>query len=128
MMYFAYLFTALAALIHLYIFIMESILWGKPRTNGVFRMSPAQAEQNRLFAFNQGFYNLFLGVASAGGAVLCMNGNITIGFTLMAYANLSMLGAALVLICSNRRLIRAASIQGFPPLFALIFLAQIAVF
>lgn len=126
MMYFAYLFTGLAALIHTYIFAVESLLWGKPQTNKVFRLTPEQAEQNRVFAFNQGFYNLFLAIAAAGGMALCLSGTITIGFTLMAYANLSMLGAALVLIYSQRKLMRAAAIQGLPPLIALSSLLAVA--
>ena len=126
MMYLAYLFTGLAAFIHFYIFVVESLLWGKPRTNKVFRITPEQAEQNRQFAFNQGFYNLFLAIAAAAGSILCATGTITIGFTLMAYATLSMLAAALVLICSQRNLIRAALIQGLPPLLALICLFAIA--
>lgn len=125
-MYLAYLFTVLAAFIHFYIFAVESLLWGRPGTNKIFRVTPEQAEQNRLFAFNQGFYNLFLGMAAAGGALLCINGSITIGFTLMTYATLSMLGAAVVLVFSESRLLRAAFIQGLFPLLALICLMAVA--
>lgn len=125
-MYSAYLLTGLAAIIHIYIFMIESLLWGIPRTNKVFRITPEQADQNRLFAFNQGFYNLFLAIAAATGIALCLSGTITIGFTLMVYANFSMLGAAVVLIYSQRKLIRAALFQGLPPLLALIILLTVA--
>jgi putative membrane protein len=95
-------------------------LWGKPKTNKVFGVTAEAAEQNRLFAFNQGFYNLFLALAALGGSALGLD--ITAGKTLVAYALLSMLAAALVLIFSNRKLMRAALVQGLPPLIGLIFL------
>lgn len=99
---------------------MESILWGRPRVNRVFGVSPEQSEQNRLFAFNQGFYNLFLAVAAFAGIVIVKMGQQNIGFTLMAYSSLSMIGAALVLLLSNRKLLSAALIQGLPPLLGLV--------
>lgn len=114
-------FAALAGVIHLYIFCLESLLWGRPKTNRVFGMSPEGAEHNRLFAFNQGFYNLFLAAAAIGG--LFVGVDDPVGKTLVAYALASMLLAALVLIFSNRKLLRAALIQGAPPLAGLVFLA-----
>ncbi|MGE0529450.1 MAG: DUF1304 domain-containing protein [Bdellovibrionales bacterium] len=116
----AVVFAAIAGIIHLYIFCLESLLWGKPKTNRIFGVSPEVAEHNRLFAFNQGFYNLFLGAAVIGGLVLGVNH--TVGRTLVTYSLLSMLSAAIVLIFSNRRLIRPALIQGVPPLVSLAFL------
>lgn len=115
-----FIFIGLAALIHVYIFIMESLLWGRPRINKIFGMSAAQAEHNRLFAFNQGFYNLFLAIAAALGIWLTMDLAPFVGAALMAYAALSMVGASLVLLYSNKKLFRASLIQGLPPLIALI--------
>ncbi len=115
-------FILVAGLIHIYIFLMESVFWGTPKINKAFGVTPEQAEQNRLFAFNQGFYNLFLAVAALLGIVLNVLDYKLVGQTLMAYAALSMLGAALVLLASNSKLFRPALIQGGPPLMALIFL------
>jgi putative membrane protein len=114
-------FAAMSGLIHVYIFCLESLLWGRPKTNRTFGMSPEMAEYNRLFAFNQGFYNLFLSGAVIAG--LGMGVESAAGKTLLAYALISMLLAALVLIFSNRKLWRASLIQGVPPLLALLFLA-----
>lgn len=114
-------FTVLAGVIHVYIFSLESIFWGRPKTNRVFGISSEAAEQNRLFAFNQGFYNLFLSVAAIGGLAIGLNN--AVGKTLVAYSLMSMLLAAIVLIFSNRKLLRAALIQGVPPLLGLTFLA-----
>jgi putative membrane protein len=117
----ALFFAALAGIIHLYIFCLESLLWGRAKTNRVFGISSEIAEHTRLFAFNQGFYNLFLAVAAMGGLVF--GADTVVGKTLMAYALTSMLLAALVLIFSNRKLVRPALIQGLAPLLALFFLA-----
>jgi putative membrane protein len=117
-------FIGIASLIHVYIFAMESVLWGKPRINKTFRVSPEQAEQTRLFAFNQGFYNLFLAVAGMAGILFSTGTHFEAGMALMAYAALSMVGAAVVLFCSERKLARAALIQGLPPLLGLILCAN----
>lgn len=116
-------FIGIASLIHIYIFAMESLLWGKPRINKVFALTAEQAEQNRLFAFNQGFYNLFLATAGLLGITLVHADFIAAGKALMIYSAASMLGAALVLLYSQSSLIRPALIQGLPPLLGLIFLA-----
>lgn len=116
------IFIGLAGAIHVYIFMMESIHWGKPNTNRTFGISAEQAEQNRLFAFNQGYYNLFLALAAFIGIALVIGDQKVAGTTLMAYSSLSMLGAASVLLYSQRKLVRPALIQGLPPLIGLIFL------
>ncbi len=112
-------FAAMAGVIHFYIFCLESLFWGQPKTNRVFGMSSEAAEHNRLFAFNQGFYNLFLAMATTAGLAIGLDN--TVGKTLVAYSLLSMMFAAIVLIFSNRKLIRPALIQGVPPLIGLTF-------
>lgn len=118
----AYIFIALSILVHIYIFCMESLLWGRPRTNKAFGMSPEMAESNKLFAFNQGFYNLFLAIAGLNGLGLLLGGFGDAGLALIAYSTLSMVGAALVLIYSQRKFIVPALIQGLPPLLGLLIL------
>ena len=115
-------FLTLAGCIHIYIFLMESVFWGTPRVNRIFGVSGERALQNRLFALNQGFYNLFLAIAVLSGMVLNFEGWHDVGTTLMVYSSASMIGAALVLFCSERKLFRAAVIQGLPPLVGLLIL------
>jgi putative membrane protein len=118
----ASVFIGLASLIHFYTFSMESLRWGTPRVNKTFGMSKDMADANRLFAFNQGFYNLFLALGSAYG-VYCLNtGSETVGATLSVFTCLSMLGAGLALLYSKRKLWTAALIQGLPPLLGIAFL------
>ncbi|MSQ81433.1 MAG: DUF1304 domain-containing protein [Myxococcales bacterium] len=50
----------LVAFIHGYFFVLESVLWGKPRTNKIFGVDAETAAKNAGFAKNQGVYNLFL--------------------------------------------------------------------
>lgn len=107
------IFAALVALIHVYIFCLESLLWGRAKTNRAFGVTPEIAEHNRQFAFNQGFYNLFLTVAVFAGFMLRER-------VLVDYACLSVLGAGLVLWASARRLWRPALIQAGPALVYLV--------
>ena len=58
----ALIFGALAAVLHVYIFTMESLTWTTPRTRATFGTTAAEAETTKMLAFNQGFYNLFLEV------------------------------------------------------------------
>ena len=76
-------FAALAAALHVYIFVMESLLWTAPRTRAVFGTTPEQAEITKPLAFNQGFYNLFLAVLVALGIGFVAAGSTTVGATLV---------------------------------------------
>jgi len=100
--------AALVALLHVYVFALESLLWSRPRTAKVFRVSEDEARASRLFAFNQGFYNLFLSIAAILGLLLPMR-------TLVDYAMVSVLGAGTVLFFSAPHLRRLATVQALPP-------------
>ncbi|WP_431799659.1 DUF1304 domain-containing protein [Microbacterium kunmingense] len=117
-------FAAVAALIHLYIFVMESVTWTSARTRATFGIrSLEEAQATKAMAFNQGFYNLFLAVAALLGIVLVAAGITVVGATLVFVGTGSMVAAGLVLLLSNRRMLRPAAIQAVPPLIAIILLA-----
>jgi putative membrane protein len=117
-------FAAVAALIHLYIFVMESLTWTSARTRATFGIrSLEEAQATKAMAFNQGFYNLFLAVAALLGIVLVAAGITVVGATLVFVGTGSMVAAGLVLLLSNRRMLRPAAIQAVPPLIAIILLA-----
>ena len=105
----------LAALLHGYIFVMESVTWTSPRTRAVFGMTEDEAQTTKLLAFNQGFYNLFLAVVTVGG-IAVVGADRNVGLALIAAGAGSMLAAALVLILSDRSKARAAITQGTLPL------------
>ena len=110
----------LAGVIHVVIFCMESLWWTTPQVRARFRQTSEQAQATRLFAFNQGFYNLFLALGVFAGLALVLAGHPTAGFTLATWSCLSMLGAAIVLVASAPNMQRAALIQGAAPLLFLV--------
>ncbi len=123
-------FAALAALLHVYIFVMESLTWTSPRTRAAFGTTAEEAETTKLLAFNQGFYNLFLAAVTAIGIVLIILGHRVIsvpsvfGGAALVFAGVgSMAAAAVVLLISSRDKARAAVTQGVFPVLALVFLA-----
>ena len=111
----------LAALLHGYIFWMESIAWTRPEVWRRFGVADqAAADTTRPMAYNQGFYNLFLGLGAALGIVLLALGHDTPGRTLMLFCTASMVLAATVLVTTGRGYARAALIQGTLPLIGLV--------
>lgn len=52
--------TALVALIHVYIAVLEMALWTTPRGRAAFGTTPEFAAQTKVLAANQGLYNGFL--------------------------------------------------------------------
>lgn len=116
-------FAALAALLHVYIFVMESLTWTSPRTRATFGTTPEEAETTKLLAFNQGFYNLFLAVVSVIGIIAVALGHTAVGAALIFAGVGSMLAAAVVLLASSPDKARAAVTQGAFPLVAVALLA-----
>lgn len=118
----ALIVAALAALLHIYIFVMESVTWTSPRTRATFGMSADEAAATKELAFNQGFYNLFLAIVSAIGIAAVAMGHSGIGAALIFAGVGSMLAAALVLLISSPDKARAAISQGLFPLIAVVLL------
>ena len=120
----ALVFVGLAALIHGYIFVLESLRWSAPSTRKTFGIrSQEQADATKPLAFNQGFYNLFLALIAVAGMVSLAAGEDAVGAALIVAGAGSMVLAGLVLLASARRLWRAALIQLVPPAVGLLFLA-----
>jgi putative membrane protein len=114
-------FAALAALVHVYIFVLESVRWQHPATRRVFGTTEETAAVTQPLAYNQGFYNLFLAVGTAVGVAL-MGSNRDAGVALVVLACGSMVAAALVLVTSDLSKLRAAVVQGLFPALALLSL------
>jgi len=119
----ALVLAGLAALLHVYIFYMESFAWTTPRVRKTFGMTESQAAATKEMAFNQGFYNLFLAVSVIVGIAFFAAGNPVVGATLVFVGAGSMLAAALVLLLTSPDKARAAITQGAFPLLAVIALA-----
>jgi putative membrane protein len=115
----ALVFAGLAALLHVYIWVMESLTWRQPATWKRFGVaSQEEAETQALFAFNQGFYNLFLAITALFGIFQVVVGYADVGWALVLAPCAMMLGAAAVLASCGKQYLRAAITQGLFPLLA----------
>ena len=119
----ALVFAVLAALLHVYIFTMESLTWTSKRTRATFGTTAEEAETTKLLAFNQGFYNLFLAIVTGVGIAAIALGYNAIGAALVLAGAGSMACAAVVLLASSPDKARAALTQGIFPLIAVVLLA-----
>jgi 4-hydroxybenzoate polyprenyltransferase len=73
----AQIFAIIAGLVHVMAFVLESLVFHRP---GVQRFLLGRTEVTpavRLWAFNQGFYNLFLATGAIVGAILWIAGSET---------------------------------------------------
>lgn len=118
----ALIFAALAAVLHVYIFTMESLTWTSKRTRATFGTTAEEAETTKLLAFNQGFYNLFLAIVSGIGIAAMFTGHRDVGAALVFAGVGSMAAAAVVLLISARDKARAAVTQGLFPVIAIVLL------
>ena len=116
--------AGVAALVHVFIFYLESIAWTSARARAVFGTGTVeQAAAQQQLAFNQGFYNLFLAIAVALGIILYAAGQTAVGATLVLTGAGSMAAAALVLLLSSPDKASAALKQGLAPALGVIPLA-----
>ena len=118
----ALIVAGLAALLHVYIFTMESLTWTSPRTRATFGTTAEEAETTKLLAFNQGFYNLFLAIVAGLGIAGIAMGHRAVGATLIFTGVGSMAAAAVVLLASAPEKARAALTQGTFPAIAVVLL------
>jgi len=116
----AQVFVVIAGLFHVVVFAMESLLFSRPSTYRRFLVKDeTELAAARPLAFNQGFYNLFLAAGALGG--LIWGGDK--GHAIALFACACMAGAGVVLVASDRRMIRAAAAQAVPPIIALVLAA-----
>src|SRR5919112_4762952 len=76
-----------AAAIHVGFFVLESILFMQPRVFRRFGLaSEDEARVVRSFAYNQGFYNLFLAAGAIGGVAKSLTGDPEGGVPVVLFA------------------------------------------
>ncbi len=108
-------FFTIAGLLHILFFVIESVLFQKPGGYKLFKMSEQDHKGAKLWAQNQGFYNLFFAIGMLAGLFLNQQ-------SLVVFCGLSMISAGLVLWITAPRLLRGALIQMIPPLLGFAFL------
>jgi putative membrane protein len=113
--------AVVAALVHAWFFVLESLWFMRPAVFRRFGLSSeADAAVVRSFAYNQGFYNLFLGAGVAIGLALVAIGDPVAGRAITLFACGSMIAAGVVLVLHSPSFLRAAAIQVVPPLAAVL--------
>jgi len=112
--------AGVAVLIHVWFFVLESLWFSRPAVWARFGLTTeGEARTVRSFAFNQGFYNLFLAVGVGIGLVLGATGDPVSGRAVVLFACGSMVAAGLVLVLHDRTFLQAALIQAVPALVAI---------
>lgn len=112
--------ASLAALLHVYIFVLETFLWTKPAAQNVFGTTEQFAQATKEMAANQGVYNGALAVLVLIGAGVTITGNTTVGHSLMLAGVSVMTIAAIYLFASSPNKRSAAIKQLVLPLSSLI--------
>lgn len=115
-----YIASGLAVLVHIGIFVLESVLWERSATRKLFNLSESDASATAVFAYNQGFYNLFLALIVAAGVVVRSGSNPDAGNALIIAGTVAMAGAAIVLVTRSPDKLSAAIGQGLMPAIAAI--------
>jgi putative membrane protein len=117
----AQLAALLAAAIHVWFFVVESLLFGRPGVAARFGLrTDEQIAAVRPMAFNQGFYNLFLAIGIAAGVAQIAAGADVAGRAVVLFCCLCMLWAGIILLVTSRRFLQAALVQLVPPLVAIV--------
>jgi len=117
----AQLAALLAAAIHVWFFVVESLLFGRPGVAARFGLrTDEQIAAVRPMAFNQGFYNLFLAIGIAAGVAQIAAGADVAGRAVVLFCCLCMLWAGIILLVTSRRFLQAALVQLVPPLIAIV--------
>lgn len=93
--------SALVALLHVYILVLEMFLWESDRGRRAFGTTPEFARATRVLAANQGLYNGFLAAGLFWGIALGESGDAVKLFFLGCVAVAGLYGGA----TANRRII-----------------------
>lgn len=115
-------FAFVAIAIHIYIWVIESFLWTKPKGREIFGMTEEFAESTREMAANQGLYNLMLAWIAATGLLAFWFGSPQVGVALLFAGLGAMAIAGIYLFLTSPAKRKPALIQLAPPLLSLIFL------
>lgn len=107
------LLTAVVALIHVYIVVLEMVLWDRPQGMKAFGTTAEFARQTKTMAANQGLYNGFLAAGLFWGIWLGAAGDPVKIFFLVCVAVAGVFGA----LTASRKILL---VQTFPAVLALL--------
>jgi len=116
----ALVFGVIGGLLHVGVWLAESVFWSRePVWRAFGARSAEEAETQSGVFYNIGFYNLFVGLGAIVGATMLARSDSAV---LLAYAAAFMLGAGVVLLSRNAGLWRGALGQIVPGAVVLIAL------
>ena len=111
------IFTGVVALIHLYILVLEMVLWDKPQGMKAFGTTREFAAATKVLAANQGLYNGFLTAGLIWGVWLGEPGDAIKLFFLACVAVAGLFGAATV----GRKILFVQTIPALIAALAVVF-------
>jgi putative membrane protein len=95
--------AGVAAAVHVLVFVWETVLFRRPGVHwGVFKVPARDVEPVRLWSFNVGLYNLFLGSGTVIGLIALNAGDEPVGRALVFYTCGFMVLAGIGLGVSDR--------------------------
>lgn len=100
--------------------ILESFFYRHPRLYPIFRIRPEDRRAVRLWAVNQGFYNIVFGVGSIVGVVLVNSGEVVVGRTLVLFVAACHVVLGVVLAVTEPKLWRSAVGQAGVPVAVIV--------
>lgn len=109
--------TGLVALIHVYIVVLEMLLWDTPFARKSFRMTDEFSHSTKVLAANQGLYNGFLAAGLIWGIWLGDAGAPVKIFFLVCVAIAGVFGAA----TAARRILFVQTVPALVALAAVLF-------
>ncbi|MBX9718015.1 MAG: DUF1304 domain-containing protein [Microbacteriaceae bacterium] len=115
--------AGVAATLHLAFFVLESVLFRLPFGRHLFGVrAEADSAPLRLFAVNQGVYNLAIAIVVFVGIVLAAAepGSIAGPAVVVAGCAVMVVAGAALALTAPPRLLPAALAQGIPPLLAIV--------
>lgn len=86
--------AGLVGLLHVWIFVLETFLWTKPRGRAAFRTTEEFAASTKVLAANQGVYNAFLAAGCLLGLALGDAGHVLLLFSLACVVVAGLVGGA----------------------------------
>ena len=111
-----------AGLIHIGFFVFESIYLKRISGQTFLGLDDKTYKQVKIWAFNQGFYNLAIGLGTFSGLYYVRSLEIKVAGVLISFCGLTMIMAGLVLFFSVPKMRKMALAQLLPPLLGFVFL------
>lgn len=118
----SFIFFALSAAVHIGFFIYESIVLQRPSGQKILNLDDKSFKHVRMWAFHQGFYNLFLAIGTIIGLIFVRKQQVMLAGVLTSFCGASMFIAGVLLWFTVPAMRKMALLQALPPLLGFITL------